>query len=148
MTVNFHHISVFVSDMDRALYLFQDILGFELSWRMNEAKGKSLSALLGIEELEAELIYLTSTRNGVSIELCRLIHPDIDTPGVRFGTTGTVGISIAVQNLDRLHGRLNQEGWIPFSPCIKLRTPEGEKVRAFCFAMEKGTIVELIENVL
>lgn len=147
MTVNVHHIAVFVSDMERAIHLFQDILGFELSWHIPEAKGKELSALLGIEHMKAELAYLKNNGNGVSIELSRLIHPDIKTPDVRFGNIGTVGISIAVQNMDHLHMRLDEEGWTPFSPCINLRTPEGEKTRAFCFAMEKGTIVELIEKI-
>ena len=148
MTVNIHHIAVFVTDMDQTLYLFQDILGFELSWHIPKAKGKSLSGLLGIENMEAELAYLKSNDTGVSIELSRLIHPIIEASSVRFGSIGTTGLSLEVQDLDSLHKRLNEEGWKPFSPCINLMTPEGETIRAFCFAMEKGTIVELIEKIM
>ena len=36
MTVNIHHVSIFVADMDRAIHLFRDILGFEMSWHIPE----------------------------------------------------------------------------------------------------------------
>ena len=77
MSIKVHHISIFICDMERTIFLFQDILGFKLTWHIPAAKGKKLSALMGIPDLECELAYLTSADNDVAIELSRLINPVI-----------------------------------------------------------------------
>ena len=146
MAVDLHHVSVFVIDMDRALHLFKDLLGFELLWHVPQAGGRKLSDLMNIPEMEAELAFLQSHANSVAVELVRLIHPPMGENHVRFGRPGTVGLSLMVEELDDLHQWLSEEGWTPFSPCIQMRTPEGDKVRAFCFATNEGMIMELIER--
>jgi len=141
-----HHVSVFVSEMDRSIYLFRDILGLELSWRIPKVGGKKLSALLGIPDMEVELTYLRSISDGVAIELCRLIHPAVDRAPVRFGGPGTVGLSLTVDDLDGLHRRLSEEGWGPFTPCTEMRSPGGDPIRLFCLKTEDGLLLELIEQ--
>ncbi|MCP4722287.1 MAG: VOC family protein [Desulfobacteraceae bacterium] len=146
MSIKVHHISIFISDMERTKFLFQDILGFKLVWHIPMAKGKKISALLGIPDLECELVYLTSPDNDVAIELSRLINPIIKTSKVLFGNPGTIGLSLDVQDLDKLHKRLNKEGWHPLSPCLELQSPEGDKIRAFCVRIENCMTLELIEK--
>ena len=141
-----HHVSVFVSEMDRSIYLFRDILGFEISWRIPKVGGKKLSALLGIPDMVAELTYLRSRSDGVAIELCRLIHPAVDQSQVQFGGPGTVGLSLTVDDLDGLHRRLSEEGWTPFTACTNMRSPEGDAIRLFCLKTEDGLLLELIEQ--
>lgn len=146
MANDLHHVSVFVADMDRALHLFKDILGFELLWRVPSAGGRKLSALLGIPDMEAELAYLQRSTNDVAIELSRLIRPTMDTPPVQFGGVGTIGLSLIVEDLDGLHRRLSEEGLTPLTPCMEMRSPEGVLIRVFCFRTEEGVTIELIEQ--
>lgn len=146
MSIKVHHISIFISDMERTIFLFQDILGFKLTWHIPAAKGKKLSALLGIPDLECELAYLTSPDNDVAIELSRLINPVIKTSKVRFGNAGTIGLSIEVQNLDKLHKRLNKEGWSPLSLCLEMQSPDVDKIRVFCIRIEHCMTLEFIEQ--
>jgi len=40
MPNDLHHVTVFVRNMDRALHLFQDILGLELLWRKAPVGGR------------------------------------------------------------------------------------------------------------
>lgn len=146
MAATIHHISFFVSDMDRVIHLFHNILGFELAWRIPEARGRILSKLLGIENMAAELAYLTSSENGVSVELARLMHPKLNPSNTSFGNIGSAGISIAVQELDYLYARLSEEGWNPLSRCLDLKTPDGDIVRAFCIRIENSLTIEFIEE--
>jgi catechol 2,3-dioxygenase-like lactoylglutathione lyase family enzyme len=141
-----HHVSIFISDMDRSLHLFRDLLEFDLSWRLPRLKGKKISELLGIPGMEAEVAYLTSPSNGVAIELVRLRQPEMDGDGARFGETGTVGLSLAIKGLDDFFRRLSESGWTPLSPCMDLRSPEGIPYRMFCFRTDEGLLVELIER--
>lgn len=145
MANDLHHVSVFVAEMDRAISLFRDILGFELVWRVPKAGGKKISALLGIPDMEAELTYLQTNPTGVAIELCRLIRPEMDMPLVRFGGVGTVGLSLTVGDLDRLYQRLTIEGWPPLTPCMNMRSPDGHPIRVFCIRVEDSLTLEFIE---
>jgi len=141
-----HHAAIFVSDMDRARYLFQDILGFDSVWHAPVVKGHKMALLLGLPEVEMELVYLQNGQ-GPAIELCRVIHPHREAGPRTFGSPGTASLSLEVKNIDQLHDRLNLEGWPPFSPCLRMRDPQGNAVRLCCFAMEDGMVVELVEKI-
>jgi catechol 2,3-dioxygenase-like lactoylglutathione lyase family enzyme len=141
-----HHTTLFVSNMDRARYLFQDILGFELVWHAPVVKGHKMALLLGLPEVEMELVYLQNGQ-GPAIELCRVIHPHREPSPHLFGSPGTASLSLNVKHIDQLHARLTREGWPPFSSCLDMRDPEGNPVRLCCFAVEEGMVVELIEKI-
>ena len=141
-----HHVALFVADMDRARFLFQDILGFESAWHAPMVKGNRMAALLGIPEVKMEITYLRNREDDVAVELCRMIHPAAKKQSIPFGSPGITSLSLEVVNLDQLHQRLSREGWTPFSPCLDMRDPEGHPVRLFCFSIEEGMVVELIEK--
>jgi catechol 2,3-dioxygenase-like lactoylglutathione lyase family enzyme len=73
MSAALHHLSIFVSDMERAISPFWDIFGFKLAWHVEKAKCHTLSSLLGIDEMVAELSYLIGS-NGVAIEVALLVN--------------------------------------------------------------------------
>ncbi|MBT3256246.1 MAG: hypothetical protein HN366_07300 [Deltaproteobacteria bacterium] len=141
-----HHVALFVSDMDRARYLFQDILGFGLAWHAPMVKGSRMAKLMGIPDVQMEIAYLRNDPGNTAVELCRMIHPVGNQNPKAFGSPGTASLSLNVENLDQLHKRLTREGWLPLSPCLEMRDPEGHPVRLFCFSAEEGIVVELIEN--
>jgi len=146
MAAALHHVSVFVADMDRAVRLFRDVLGFEVQWRVHKAGGRLLSTLLGVPGIQAELAYLAGEEGGVALELSRLIHPDRCEPPAPFGALGTVALTLRVRNLDHLHRSLSDGGWAPLSPCLDIEPPQGNPVRAFCVPVEPGLLLELIEE--
>lgn len=146
MGATLHHVSIFVEDLERALRLFQDVLGFDLIWRIPRAGGRVLSTLLGIPHMEAELAYLSDEKSRVGLELSRRIHSPEDALAPLFGDPGTFAVSLSVKNLDRLHQRLSKGGWKPLSPCLELKPPKGAPARAFCVPVEPGVLLELIEE--
>jgi catechol 2,3-dioxygenase-like lactoylglutathione lyase family enzyme len=147
MVSRLHHVSIFVSDMDRSRLLFEDILGFKIVWHTQSAGGKRLSALLGIPELEVELVYLRSMEGDVAVELSRLIYPPLDALPVQFGGPGSTSLCLNVRNVDHLHKRVGAAGWSPLSDCLDMRSPEGDSIRAFCFRIEDGLVLELVERI-
>lgn len=144
--IKVHHVALFVADMDRARYLFQDILGFGLAWHAPMVKGNRISSLLGIQDVKMEIAYLQNEFGDTAVELCRMIHPAKKQDPKTFGSPGTVSLSLRVKNLDQLHDRLSREGWPPFSSCLDMQDPEGHPVRIFCFSTEEGMVIELIEK--
>lgn len=141
-----YHVGLFVSDMDRARHLFQDILGLGLAWHAPMVKGSRMAALMGIPDVQMEIAYLQNGPDNTAVELCRMIHPVRHQDPKAFGSPGTASLSLKVENLDQLHKRLTREGWRPLSPCLDMRDPEGYPIRLFCFPAEEGILVELIEN--
>ncbi len=141
-----HHISVTVEDLDRAVGLFRDVLGFELQWRVPKAGGRVLESLLGVPGIQAELAFLSDGATRVGVELSRLMAPESTDPPRDFGAPGTMALSLSVRDLDALHQRLTRLGWSPLSPCLDLKPPGGPPARAFCVPLEPGVLLELIEE--
>jgi catechol 2,3-dioxygenase-like lactoylglutathione lyase family enzyme len=146
VTSRLHHVSIFVSSLERSLTLFRDHLGFELTWRLPQLKGKKISELLGIPGLEAEVAYLTSPTNGVAVELTSLQAPRVECLPVQFGAVGSVGLSLFVKWIEGLHERLATEGWRPLSPIMELQGPDGLPIRVFCIRTDEGVVIELISS--
>jgi catechol 2,3-dioxygenase-like lactoylglutathione lyase family enzyme len=145
MSSDLHHVMIFVSDIDRSLNLFQDLLGFKLQWR-EIIGGVEISKLVSIDDIEVEVAFLQSRANGVAVELLRLIGKNNNEKPARFGALNSVGLSIAMKDLDTLYQQLTNKGWPPFTPPQKIITPGGESARIFFFRTEDGLIIEIIES--
>ncbi|MGB6068551.1 MAG: VOC family protein [Desulfomonilaceae bacterium] len=147
MSTDVHHMAFFVVDLERTLHLFQDILGFSLVWRVESVGGSTLSSVVGIPGMKAEIAYLEERPGGVAVELIRLIQPSKERRPGDFGVPGSVSLSLVVEDLDGLYQRLCKEGWKPLTQSMEMRTPTGDRVRMFCFRTDESLMVELIEFV-
>ncbi|MEW6529272.1 MAG: VOC family protein [Thermodesulfobacteriota bacterium] len=139
-----HHVAIFVTDMNRAMHLFRDLLGLKVDWHLPRIEDPKLGETAGIPGMIAEIAYL-SGRGRVAVELVRLIHPPLRQEPSGSAGSAHVGLSFIVNNLDALHTRLSEEGWEPFTPAVRMRAPDGGRVRIFCFSVEDSYTVELIE---
>lgn len=146
MPGSLHHIPIFVHDMDRALHLFRDLLAFELIWHRPRATEPIIATLLDIPDAEVEMAYLQNSTNPVAIELIRLLEPQATTQAViGDGKPGTMGLSIAVPNIDGLYDRLMADGWPPHTDILSIRPPGNGNLRVFCFRTDEGVLIEIIE---
>lgn len=141
-----HHIAIFVSDMEKTLRLFQNCLGFQLEWRLPRVGGHKLSSAIGLPEMEAEIAYLHARPQKTAVELVRLIHPPRKEKDGVFGEPGTAILSLLVEDMDSLSAKLNEEGWVPLTVPIEMRSPEGEAIRVCCLRIEGGLSLELFER--
>jgi catechol 2,3-dioxygenase-like lactoylglutathione lyase family enzyme len=146
MSTAVHHIAIFVSEMEKTLRLFQKCLDFQLEWRLPRAGGPKLSAVIGLPEMEAEIAYLHARPKKTAVELVRLIHPSRKEMNGAFGVPGTAILSLLVEDMDSLTAKLNEEGWVPLTVPLEMRTPEGEPIRVCCVRIEDGLSLELFES--
>jgi hypothetical protein len=66
--------------------------------------------------------------------------------GGTVGVPGTVILSLLVEDLDSLNIRLKEEGWIPMTVPVEMRTPEGEPIHVCFLRIEEGLALELFER--
>ena len=147
MSGDLHHVTLFVTDMEKSLYLYREILGFELLWRKDRVGGRQFSAFVGVPDIEMELVFLKSKTCDVALELARIMKPAMEKiPSFIEGLTNA-GVCVVVEDPDDVYKRLTKKGWIPFTPCVEFTSPDGDPVRGFCFRTDEGVNVEIIQIV-
>lgn len=144
MSARMHHVSIFVQDMERALELFSGILGLEEVQRLDGVGGSRVSALLGISEFLADMVFLKHPGQKVCLELVRQTSPMPEDPPP--GGAGRFGVSLTVSDLDEAHAALSRAGWAPLSEPLEMCDPSGRSIRLFCFLTDEGLMVELIQQ--
>ena len=145
MSLAIHHVIVLVHDMERSILLFEGIIGLQLIWRIPEIGGAKMSSVLGIENIKAEIAYLSGGSRNTAVELVRLKQGDSETNENTVGSSGT-GLSFVVRDLDRIYGQLKDMGWSPFTDPIDMMSPEGKPVRMFCFRTEEQLLIEIVQE--
>ncbi|HWY61200.1 MAG TPA: VOC family protein [Rhizomicrobium sp.] len=135
------HAGIVVSDLDRALYFYCDLLGLTLARRMQES-GPFVSSILGMENVEVETAKLAG-EDGSQLELLAFIQPVADlAPPPSLIRRGPTHIALTVRNLDSLYARMAAQG-VNFTTAPRVSVDGGAKV-TFCRDPD-GTYLELVE---
>lgn len=143
MSARMHHVSIFVKDMERALELFNGILGLEIIQRLQGVKGSAISKLLGMPDFQADMVFLKHPDQRVCLEL---VHQTGPPSSPVQGGPAEFGISLTVPDLDAVHADLERAGWDPLSEPLAMTDPSGRSIRLFCFRTGEGLMVELIQQ--
>lgn len=72
VTFKFHHVVLWVADMERSLKFYRDLLGF-VPDRKHEPKGEAIDTIFGVKN--ARLITAYGTIGGVGLEFEQMIYP-------------------------------------------------------------------------
>ena len=144
-----HHVAHAVSDMDRSLAFYRDILGFR----------KTLDMPLGSPGLE-RLLRLKPGTTGRSIimqqgpslvgevELLQFSPaPTTPTPAKGAGGLGAFLLSFEVrgEELDAVYQRLLEKGIVCYSEPQELELAKFGKIRAVIFEDPDGQLIELVQ---
>jgi catechol 2,3-dioxygenase-like lactoylglutathione lyase family enzyme len=144
MKSSLHHVSVFTNDLDRSLWLYKDLLGFETLWKVGPLGGKGLASLFGLKDINVVLVMLQGA-GGLQVELIHTLAPSLDAPAGPPALPAPVSLALEVNDLDGLHHRLGKEGWTPLTPVTKIPGPAGDSVRLFCIRTEENVLLEFLE---
>lgn len=134
------HIGIVVSNLDKTLYFYRDILGLKIKREMLET-GKYIDNLSALKGIEVKTIKM-SADDGNLIELLYYeSHPrkpiNRDTCDI-----GYSHISFTVESLDYEYKRLKEKG-VKFSAPPQC-SPDGYAKVAFCKDPD-GNFIELVE---
>ena len=106
------HTGITVSNLERSLAFWRDVLGFELS-HMAHQTGELAQEITGVAGAEIKLAVL-KTPGGHKIELLEyLAPPDRKHADVRPCAVGHVHVALLVDDLDAVLDRIAASGWKP-----------------------------------
>ena len=135
------HVGICVSDLERSLRFYRDLLGFRFEHEL-EVEGEPSDTLLRLRGVKLHAVYLY--RDGVRIELLRFASPAAPPPRARaMHEHGLTHISFRVADLDATLAALRAAGERILDETV-IRLPEFEA--AACFVTDPdGQLIELVQ---
>jgi catechol 2,3-dioxygenase-like lactoylglutathione lyase family enzyme len=142
--VSADHTGITVSNLERSLAFWRDILGFEFSHAAHQ-KGELAQEITGVEGAELKLAVL-KTPGGHKIELLEYLAPvDRKRANVRPCDVGSVHVALLVEDLNAVLDRVAFSGWkTAGQPQILTKGPNAGK-RVVYIRDPDGTTVELMQ---
>ena len=144
-TSGLDHVSVTVSDLDRSLAFYRDLLGIPLLGR-GEESGSAVAGVTGLTE--AHFYYADlDLGSGQILELLQYVRPKGIRLEARVFDPGSGHLALRVENLENTLRRLKREGILPQGAPVELRDPEWWRgSRCVYLSDPDGVTVELIER--
>ena len=138
------HTGITVSNLERSLAFWRDVLGFEFSHTAHQ-KGELAKEITGVEDAEIKLAVL-KTPGGHKIELLEyLAPPDRKCVDHRPCDLGSVHVALLVDDLDAVLERIAASGWnAAGKPQTLTKGPNAGK-RVVYVRDPDGTTIEFME---
>jgi catechol 2,3-dioxygenase-like lactoylglutathione lyase family enzyme len=135
------HIGIAVSDLERSLRFYRDLLGFRWEHAL-DVEGEPSDTLLRLKGAKLRAEYLT--RDGVRIELLYFASPPAPPrPERPLNQYGLTHLSFRVTDLDAVVNGLREAGERVLDDTI-IRFPEWQS--AACFIVDPdGQLIELVQ---
>jgi catechol 2,3-dioxygenase-like lactoylglutathione lyase family enzyme len=104
------HTGITVSNLERSLEFWQNVLGFEFSHRAHQT-GEMVEQITGVKGAELKLAVVKAS-SGHKIELLEYLAPaDRKKVDVRPCDVGSVHLAFTVDNLDAVLQKIAASGW-------------------------------------
>ena len=136
--VSFCHLVIGVTDMDRALAFYRDVLGMEVVFE-SLVSGEPFDAVLHAKRKQEGRV-VGGLLGGLMVELLSLGSVPSAGKPARRGITGIDNVSLSVPDLDDTHRRITAAGYVPDQAPFEIGG-----VRMFFVKDPDGTPVEFIE---
>jgi len=140
MIKDIRHTGIVVVDIDKSLYFYRDLLGFQVAKQMEEA-GDYIDNISSLRNVKVTTVKLTSP-SGQMIELLKYHSHPAEQKMREICEIGISHIAFTVDDLDIEYETLKNKG-IQFNSPPQL-SPDGYAKVTFCRAPE-GTLIELVE---
>jgi len=138
---NIRHAGIAVSDLDRSLHFYRDLLGLKVAKRKEES-GEYIDRICGLKNAAITTVKL-SADDGSLVELLYFhSHPGKGTVKKEIYATGLSHVAFTVEDANKEYKRLSKAGVVFNSP-PKL-SPDGYAKAAFCKDPD-GVFIELVQ---
>lgn len=135
------HAGIVVTDLERSLAFYVDLLGLEVARRMDE-HGAYLDTMLALDGARVTTVKLGAPDGGL-VELLRFERPAPRAAARTLHDVGPTHVALTVRDLDGLHRRLREAGTEFYSEPVV--SPDGRAKVVFCRDPD-GTPLELVEE--
>lgn len=137
------HTGITVSNLERSLAFWRDVLGFELSHRAHQT-GDLASEITGVPGAEISLAVLKAP--GHKIELLEYhAPPDRKRVDLRPCDVGSVHVALTVDNLDAVLSAITASGWSAAGQPQTLKTGPNAGRRVVYVRDPDGTTLEFMQ---
>jgi glyoxylase I family protein len=138
------HTGITVSNLERSLAFWRDVLGFELS-HMAHQTGELAQEITGVAGAEIKLAVL-KTPAGHKIELLEyLAPPDREDADVRPCDVGHVHVALLVDDLDTILEKIAGSGWKAAGEPQTLKMGPNAGKRVVYVRDPDGTTIEFMQ---
>ena len=144
------HINIVVSDMDRSVRFYRDLLGLEVT-REAHLEGDWIESIVGLKDVHADVVYLEPEGGGMRIELLRYHSPQGQAlpANAQPNTVGLRHIAFRVTDIQAVCERLQKAGVELIGSPVKVpgkvvKHDAGDKVLCY-FRDPDGVLLELAE---
>ncbi len=138
------HTGITVSNLERSLAFWRDVLGFELSHTAHQT-GEMTKEITGVTGAEIKLAVL-KTPGGDKIELLEyLAPPDRKHSDVRPCDVGHVHVALLVDDLDAVLERIATSGWKAAGQPQLLKSGPNAGKRVVYVRDPDGTTIEFMQ---
>jgi catechol 2,3-dioxygenase-like lactoylglutathione lyase family enzyme len=142
MVIELRHAGIVVTDLERALGFYRDLLGLKIIRIMDES-GSYLDNLLGLKDIRVTTVKLSPEGGGAILELLLFQSPTSHNEvRRRIYETGPSHVAFTVQDLDGIFQKLSRMG-VRFTGPPQV-SPDGLAKVAFCQDPD-GAPIELVE---
>ena len=139
------HTGITVSDLERSLAFWRDVLGFELSHTAHQ-KGALAQEITGVEGAEIKLAVLKAP-GGHKIELLEYVAPaDRKRANLRPCDVGSVHVALLVDDLDAILARVAACGWMTAGKPQTLKLGPNAGKRVVYVRDPDGTTIEFMQT--
>ncbi|MHB1133799.1 MAG: VOC family protein [Chloroflexota bacterium] len=137
-----NHTSFTVSDMDRSLAFYRDLLGFEL---VNDRLATSDFAgkMSGIPGAELRVVYVQAA--GYRLELIQYLKAEGEPMDPRTNRPGSAHLCFNVDNVDETYALLTSHGVKAKAPPMVIPGGPNQNGRGFYFTDPDGFTIEFIQ---
>jgi catechol 2,3-dioxygenase-like lactoylglutathione lyase family enzyme len=138
------HTGITVSNLERSLEFWQNVLGFEFSHRAHQTR-EMASEITGVACAEIKLAVVKAP-GGHKIELLEYLAPaDRKKVDVRPCDVGSVHVAFTVDKLDAILEKLAASGWKAAGKPQTLKTGPNAGKRVVYVRDPDGTTIEFME---
>tara|TARA_B100000519_G_C14187434_1_gene411440 strand:+ start:517 stop:1008 length:492 start_codon:yes stop_codon:yes gene_type:complete len=148
--VSVDHINLVVSDLDRSVDFYTNVLGFRETQRA-ELEGEWIETIIGLETVKASVAYVVSPAGQPRLELLQYHSPIGDGFQANSipNTLGLRHLALSVDNIDSAVQRLREAGTELLSrpvvvPTDVIQHSTGQKILCY-FHDPDGVLLELTE---
>jgi catechol 2,3-dioxygenase-like lactoylglutathione lyase family enzyme len=138
------HTGITVSNLEKSLEFWRDVLGFEFSHRAHQ-RGEMAEQITGVKDAELKLAVLKAP-GGHKIELLEYVGPpDRKRADRRSCDVGHVHVALLVDDLKAVLVRMAASGWKPAGKPQVLKSGPNAGKRVVYVRDSDGTTIELME---
>jgi catechol 2,3-dioxygenase-like lactoylglutathione lyase family enzyme len=140
------HTGITVSNLERSLTFWRDVLGLELSHTAHQT-GEMASEITGVAAAEIKLAVVKAP-GGHKIELLEYLAPPQRKAGVdlRPCDVGSVHVALVVDDLDAILNAINASGWKAAGKPQTLQSGPNAGKRVVYVRDPDGTTIEFMQQ--